>query len=80
VDTNFGNERGIASVEYGLIIGIAVLATAALVAGSAQQVAGMWHRTNTTVGFASASSTPAKSIPCNRAAHPNSKICDSESR
>jgi hypothetical protein len=80
VDTNFGCRRGIATVEYGLIIGTAALATAALVAVSAQQVSGMLHRTNATVGFANKSSAPAQSIPCNRAAHPNSKICDTETR
>jgi Flp pilus assembly pilin Flp len=75
VPANLRSDRGVASIEYGLIIGAAALGAAALIAGSSQSISGMWHRTNGTVGVARAASATPESVPCNQKAHPNSKTC-----
>jgi len=70
------SERGVATVEYGITIGVVALAAAAMFAQTSAGITGVWKNAT-----AAASKSPAtyssgpKSVDCMAKAHGNSKIC-----
>jgi hypothetical protein len=68
--------RGVASLEYGLTIGVVVLLAAAMYIRSSDAVTGVWKQTtSTTMKSESARTITTKDTPCMGGAHGDSKIC-----
>jgi Flp pilus assembly pilin Flp len=68
-------ERGVATVEYGITIGVVALVAAAMFAQTSAGINGVWrHATTAATKSPAASATPAF-LDCMANAHGDSKVC-----
>jgi Flp pilus assembly pilin Flp len=76
--TNY-NERGVASVEYGITIGVVALVAAAMFAQTSAGVNGIWKNAtaaaNKSAAAHSSGSAFITSPDCMYGAHGDSKVC-----